>query len=592
MNQKDKCVNFRCLEHGRVFEIICYQCSKLMCSRCSTTHIKETSHQNCDHIDDIRQSLNKILLENNTNNNNNNNNNSKDENNISCHIGERITTIWTIIKSSTEQYQRLSSTEKEISDHFHKLHEYLVVEEQKLKNPIIKDKDTINSHLIDNIRELRDLVDIIHLNGTDTRNDDTESNSDSDDNDSSTTALEDTTDRYSSAAIMKSISSSSTLNSFVKSNSDTLFNQCNQNNNRYTERLSFYDNEIDSLILDSVFKYSNQFKSLSAANQPNNNDSIVDYSLDTKEIDTTKFDELLNQSIKLSIKSPSPQSSSATTPTTTSISPNSKQTYIFAAHRSSGITLIDINNNYSFEEIHVGYDFTSTPNSTVVVGDYIYVFGSRSHKNRYLRYSISKKSFTLFEMKGINEGCWISACYDGRDHIYLVNSAGQARFDTFNINTQKFEKRPVLLDVPGTHVLSVFHKGMIYSIPMDRNSIVVYNPTKQSVEELYSSKLFKLTHSACTDGSGNIYLLSNDKRFIRINVETTDITNLSPISFYLDDYSSMTYHRVSEEECYIYLFGGEEYKNHIYSVQTNKWEEFHKDDIFSRSYCPSVVFEK
>ncbi|EFA79633.1 hypothetical protein PPL_07492 [Heterostelium album PN500] len=79
MDSKVNINDFKCSDHKRVLELICHECNKLLCSRCSANHNKDVEHSNyLEHIDDIRLELNQVLKEiNNSNNNDNGDNNNE-----------------------------------------------------------------------------------------------------------------------------------------------------------------------------------------------------------------------------------------------------------------------------------------------------------------------------------------------------------------------------------------------------------------------------------------------------------------------------------------------------------------------------------
>ncbi|EFA83160.1 hypothetical protein PPL_03950 [Heterostelium album PN500] len=270
--------DFVCLDHLKTFEIICHQCNLLLCARCSTNHNKQHEHNKfCDHIDDIKQSLYKYQSNTqkqfkkqktthiSTDNNNNNNSSSIFEN-------SRILELWETIKSSNLYFRKLESTESEIKNHFHKMHQYLVVEEQRYQKPIQESKSKTLDTIKNNIEELKHIVNIINL-------EDRESDSEDNNNNSA-----DTTSSYSIESIMESLNKSNSLLSFIESKDKTVFNI-----SAFTNDKSSYK-DLESLILDSIHKYNQQFKkSLIKSNKP---DTPPDYQLKTESINTTMIKEM------------------------------------------------------------------------------------------------------------------------------------------------------------------------------------------------------------------------------------------------------------------------------------------------------------
>ncbi|EFA79883.1 hypothetical protein PPL_06703 [Heterostelium album PN500] len=381
MNNKDISNGFECSAHKRILDAVCYECNKLLCSRCSTNHNKEREHSNfIDHIDDIRIELTQIL------NNINNVNNNKDTattTSDSSHISKRLDDIWNMMKCKTENYNSLSSDEKQISKHFEELHKYLMIEEQKLKKPIIDHKDN--------------------------NNDSTTSTT------SSSSFHDDTTESYSIPFIMKSINSSESLSTFIKSNNETLFHTTSSKNSYLQDTLLNYNNNSDSMILDLIYKYNNQFKSSSFKNNNNNNDNdnkTNNRKLELKQFDFTKLDHLLKQSIKLSSNS-------------TSLNNNhNKHTYILSTH-DDGASLIDLS-NYKITDLGEikYYDLYGT--QLILAGD---------NDDRFIRFNIQTK-----EIKYLNNNkntitiiCKLPMIYhkisEVESYIYMIGGIwGGARY--------------------------------------------------------------------------------------------------------------------------------------------------------------------
>ncbi|EFA83122.1 hypothetical protein PPL_03912 [Heterostelium album PN500] len=588
MDVRSDNLGFQCSTHKRVYENICHKCNKLLCGRCITIHNKEFDHiKYCDHIDDLKLNLNHQFGSD-VNNNINSYSDCFTAINNNNHLNQRIETIWSTIKSSAHYHQSLATTETDITNHFLELHQYLIVEEQKLKRPIIQSKEDVNTTIDCKLKELKFLVNTINnhnlfvkYNG-DIKKEYAQKNNHNSNNDNLeySSTCSDSTDCYSIPKIMASILSCSTLSSFIQSNNNTLFCQYTENNNfDMRDLLAQYNNNIDSYTLDTIYKYNSQFKtsgdSLSNGNQDH-------YELEINKFDTNKLNELLTQSIKMSTVSLPPVIH------TDNVLPT-KYPFIFTTHTSKGATLIDINNKIIDEIQSKKYDFNGTYNSMVKVGDIIYIFGGFKNKTKYFRYSTLNGSIEVCDMDGIEGGRWISVCYDGIDHIYMINRDVHSRLDRYNIKTEKFEKIDTF-GVGGVQILSLFYKGLIYSFSSAANTINIYDVGKHNLQELKIDKLFNATIAACTDGNGNVYLHSKDNLFIRFNIETNDTIELQPLG-YFEQALSMTYQKISSSESYIYLLGGVRYNNHRYSIKNNQWENIFDDEKYERIYCSSTIFD-
>ncbi|EFA82461.1 hypothetical protein PPL_04886 [Heterostelium album PN500] len=397
-------------------KFICFECNELMCSVCTLDHCKQQPKHliHCHHVTKIKQSLNNIFKTEYANKNNHNHEESISNNDDESVFSKTMLSIWESLRSSTYRYQRLSTTENEIKQHFEQLHQYLIREEHKLQRDIINDKHTITNQIDYNINHLKNLLNIINIfNKLNSNND----NNSSYDNQS---IISDTTTLYSTT-IMESITTSSSLQSFINHNNQTLFNDHHDVFN-IDELLKQHNNDSTSLLLDIIHKYNNQFNESTTKITDNNNLTLSSYKLSIKQPDFNQLNSIIEQSIKLD------NIESTESINTTSITNNNdnKQSYIFTTHTSKGATLIITNNNSN---------------------------------------SKSKSIEHIGDIKVIKGDSNMSVCYDGQDHIYLVNGLYISnRIDRFNIKTMKFERYHRLIGGYGMQVSSMIFKGSLYSV--------------------------------------------------------------------------------------------------------------------------------
>ncbi|EFA77502.1 hypothetical protein PPL_12104 [Heterostelium album PN500] len=298
--------DFKCQEHQRLFENICFQCNHLLCSRCLTAHNKDKNHYKyCEHIDDIKLTLENHMLsecfklqtttitnpfkrqkldhksDNNDNHSDldtpeqdndndidkdsnidkdriNNDNESLDPNSKSF-ISERIADIWKTIKSSSEQYKKLTITQSDISKHFNEYHRFLIDEEKALTREIVNDKELIVNQIEHSINELKYYTNIFYLNNQliNLHNDNINNNNNNENHIYSTETTLDTADSYSTKALIESINTNESLISFIQSNNDTVFNQQNISYINIKDVFKQYS-DVDSMILDSIYKLNSQ----------------------------------------------------------------------------------------------------------------------------------------------------------------------------------------------------------------------------------------------------------------------------------------------------------------------------------------------
>ncbi|EFA78892.1 hypothetical protein PPL_08360 [Heterostelium album PN500] len=182
----------KCSEHEKEFEYLCFTCNSILCSKCFFNHYKSNKDHDVESIDEIKKNLNNL-----SNNDysylNNSNHNYKTDN----YIQNRINYIWTSIKRLSYQYTSLGDKVTEISNHFEKLHQFLIVEEHRLKKPISIDQDTVKEDLDKQLNELKSIINIINFNNNNINKKEVEL----DDDNQVKSIVEDTTDLYSISTI-------------------------------------------------------------------------------------------------------------------------------------------------------------------------------------------------------------------------------------------------------------------------------------------------------------------------------------------------------------------------------------------------------
>ncbi|EFA82087.1 hypothetical protein PPL_04992 [Heterostelium album PN500] len=582
-------MTMKCLNHQKSHKFICYQCNCLMCSKCVTSHYKDhPDHSEWEHIDDIKHSLSTLNLddiidtEKTTNNHINNDSTNNNSNNFKSKINNKLKSIWESLRSSTSRYQRLSTTENDIKQHFEQLHQYLIIEEHKLQRDIINDKHTITNQIDNNIKNLKYLINIINIFNK-LNNNNNDNISDNNSNIKDTSIISDTTTLYSTTT-MESITTSSSLQSFINHNNQTLFNE-HHNYFNIDELLKQDSSDSSSLLLDIIHKYNNQFNE-STTNTDNNNLRLSSYKLSIKQPDFNQLNSIIEQSIKLDrIKS----TESPINTTTTTNNNDNKQSYIFITHNGKGATLINTSNNNSIEELQFDYQFYCTFNSIISIGEYIYIFGGSNNEKKWLKISMKSKSIEhIGDIEGIKGDYLISVCYDGQDHIYLVNGhSTKNRIDRFNIKTMKFESYHQLPVGYDRQVSSMIFKGSLYSISWNQKKMFQFDLTNRTIID---HQIEITPWSGCHDNNGNFFILDiKNKRFIKYNVETKQTINLNDVPFANGKYIYVKYHLESPTSSYIYSFGNKNDDNFRYSIESNQCEPSFRDIINKdRAWCAST----
>ncbi|EFA80609.1 hypothetical protein PPL_06548 [Heterostelium album PN500] len=479
----------------------------------------------CDHISKIKSNLNNHLCLDNSNI-------SNEINDI--FINKRIKSIWSVLKDSSLHIQSLTSKESEISQHISELHEYLRVIEHKLKKSINDDIDTHNQQVNQLLNELKYLVDINNSNNIIINNKEYNVNNNNNSSSSNNEFEEikpDITDEYLLSTIIKSINENSTLISFIENNKVVFDQQKQQQDHTSIIVNQHYNNNSDSWLLDSIYKYSKQFN-------PQRQLQIVQpLNIYTIRFNIQPFKSVIHKSI------------SVTTPKRT------KNT-IFSLHRNGATLIHFISDDYfhteevEFPEGHI-LDFRNTTMSTALVGKNIYIFsGFNAGSSKLIKYNIKAKSFSVVEnVKNLTRYYGVSLCYDGYDHIYLVGGYRGSCYDptieSFNVHTKRLKIKEPSFKNFSKKVISVYHRrnGWIYTVPSDAPLVIAFNPVSMvSVEYRFND--LECAYSGCTDDDGNIYVLNHRKYFIRFNMDTKQFQRLESIEFH-NEFLSMVYRKVS-----------------------------------------------
>ncbi|EFA79184.1 DUF214 family protein [Heterostelium album PN500] len=553
-----------CIKHNKLIEFICNTCNILMCSICTLDHCKQQQDHSieCDHITQIRQSLNNIdIISDNYNVDNNNNDNSNKESEFS----KTMKSIWESLKSSASRYQSLSTTENEIKQYFEQLHQYLITEEHKLKKKITLEIDSIQNQIDNNINHLKSIVNIIKINNTiDNDNNCSNSNSSNSSIDRDVPIIEDTTSEYSTSKIMKSIISSKSLPSFINNNNQTLFND-HYDPFDIDELIKQYNNDSSLLLLNIIHKYNKQFTKYGGNNNSTPAKQPSSYVLTVKQPNFSQLDSIIKGSINLERIASASSSSSVTTSNN-----NPKvSSYIFTTHEAMGATLINVSNN-SIEELKLDYDFVGTYSSIVKVNEFIYIFGGYKCRNKWMKLSLKSKTIEhIGDIEGIQGDYLISACYDFKDHmIYLVNGMdSNYRIDRFHINSMKFEKFHHDYPTPNgndKHVSmsTMSFKRKLFSILYSKDLMIEFDVRYKTLTE---HRIGFVPVAACNDNSGNFYIVNEAYQIVRYNVDSKRTVVLGSVP--PDDRPFLVYHQESSS---------------IYSFNNNKHFKYSLESKFQR----------
>ncbi|EFA75885.1 hypothetical protein PPL_10457 [Heterostelium album PN500] len=560
--------NSICEIHNKSLKFICFDCNVLTCSICSTKHFGHS----CEHIFNIKSKINNnnktdpITDESEVNNNHNNNNNSVRE--ILKDVQTGIQSTFDSLKLKVKEYEKLKKTEHEISSEFKELHEFLVVEEHKLKKPIIDSKEQTEQQIEKQVKIMKSLNSI--------NNHFTNHQSDSQSSSSSSSqpiaASADTVERYQISTIIESISQSSNHNEFISNNSNTLFHFDTDSSKKV--------NNDDLSLLNVLLEHNKTIKMNNCDdNQPSKSQQ---YQL---IVDNDQINKIKNQ-FQSSFKLKSNQSHI--------IQP--KQSYIFSTDKNNKISIINITdrNNIHFEQ-QIKMEMKSSFavfNSIVKVKDFIYIFGGANFGySKFIKYSINTKTLVINEMKGVDHCQFLSACYDGQDHIYLLD--GVNKFITeiyrYEINNSAFEKYSTMV-ATSHQILTFIFKDYIYTVSGGTKKILMFDIRKKTAVELQLRIPGNNVLAACTDGGGNIFMVS-ELGLQRINIETHEIKLFDNSIIGSHSYHDLVYHQSNDGQSFIYSIQGKR-GNLMFSLENKKWESILQDDQCVRTDCATLFFQQ
>ncbi|EFA77858.1 hypothetical protein PPL_09357 [Heterostelium album PN500] len=568
-----------CSNHNnRIFEFICYDCNVLMCSACVPQHRLHLF----DHIDGIKSEINNHI--NNNNNDSNSNNNINNNSNIPSFldIQSKIKITFDSLKSAVKEYQQLQQTEDEISSRFKELHEFLVVEEHKLKKPIIDNKQQLEQHVESQITVMKSLNLMNHqLNQfiADSNTDNIQpTTTTATTTTSSSSAATDTTDSYQTSTIITSISQCSDHKEFIQNNNNTLFSFNDHLHNHYSNKTKKDDHSLLNLILE----HNNTLKSNNHIDVKHN--KLQQYQLIIKDQQLHQIKNQLQSTFKLVIQQHQPRQ-------------QLQDSYILSTDVDGKISVIDItdqNNIYFVQQGYATIDAKLGFYSSVVVGNHFYRFGDEAKARKYFRFSIHNQIYNEIEMNGIEECGYVSVCYDGKDHIYLLDGCMKPKLHIyrFNINNLTFEEYSTAENTnPHYHHLTFHRNNCIYSYIPEANKIIKFDISTKVTVELPIELPNKQQKAACTDGNGSLFVLTNTG-FHQINIETHEFKQLdkSIANMNINNHN-LIYHQANDQKRYIYSLQGKSH-NYRYSFEHNQWKSILENDQANRLYCGHHLFHK
>ncbi|EFA85635.1 hypothetical protein PPL_00864 [Heterostelium album PN500] len=318
-----------CPSHKREIEVLCVECQKLVCYKCSST--LHRNHQFIT-IDDIKESF--IDKEEEDDDYENDSNEiDKDsvkekeklkdiDSDVEFEKNEylsRILKVWKTMKIQSEQYQILKDKESAIAKTFSELHETLRITEHKLLRPINEIKEQVGNSIDSKLKEIQSLntlVNIILKSISKDNNNQSNNNNNNNDNDNDVDnnnqvvgndSEESNNDKYQLDSIIDSIYSTNTLSRFQHLHNETLFYNTQKdknNNNNKNNKNNVDDYSILRLIQQYYNYYGGHYQHQQEDEQQDNNIAecvvdkeilSIDDSIQNLKVDPAKLEYLKNR---------------------------------------------------------------------------------------------------------------------------------------------------------------------------------------------------------------------------------------------------------------------------------------------------------
>ncbi|GAM18378.1 hypothetical protein SAMD00019534_015530, partial [Acytostelium subglobosum LB1] len=169
--------------------------------------------------------------------------------------------------------------------------------------------------------------------------------------------------------------------------------------------------------------------------------------------------------------------------------------------------------------------------SVVYARGNVYVFGGEGSPNTYSRFSlIEQKWHNDLEIIGIDGGTGISACYDGKQHIYLVGGLHNGnllnRVDCFNIDTQQFSSvGRMYVATRGSYSLFRSKSDEMFVVggyvDVDSKCLHTYTLSFDTITKIYNRSIISALRKdqkiqACYDGMENVFIVGDQCLLVNI----------------------------------------------------------------------------
>ncbi|EFA81245.1 hypothetical protein PPL_06084 [Heterostelium album PN500] len=529
----------------------------------------------------------------------------------------RMNHLWKSLKVATHSYESLTKINSDISDHFRALHDYLILEESRIRLPINNDLAIVKQDIDNQFQELKSLQTLINkcLETRTSININNINNEEKVESDVESVGSESLSDEevehednydyksYNSKPIID-LSDMETLVSLIeKSDSHSEFMKTHKDSIFSRYGTDEYENELggtlEESILNLIHHFNSKYNSLGGKVINSNSNSQVkcNFTIKTnsKNIEEAKYN--IQKSIHL----------------------HSISIYTLGHNESSLFNLADGSRKSieTFKGVHTTNSIVSDPSL-----DHIYVFGGFELKSYKM---ISTKTMEVEHfgvIEDVDGGEDIFACYDGFEYIYLIGgynyknkkTPNQTRIDRFNIATRKFENYSTLhYQIAPNTIKKVFQSnGHIYIVNGCYNArgysiwrfnaiagekqLTLWQKFSLCISNSYHIPIMMSQSFLCFDAFTETLYLFYKNYLYRINVRTKDNyrteCKFDHILFSTEIKMSFSvlFNRVNSNQANIFILGGKTLGNHVYSVESNKWSPLLENkDNCQREMCGACI---
>ncbi|GAM25943.1 hypothetical protein SAMD00019534_091180 [Acytostelium subglobosum LB1] len=453
--------------------------------------------------------------------------------------------LWTSLKPLYTQRQAFLDNEDRIGQVFHELHQQLALEEHKLRKPIVKEREKVDSAIESIISEIQSINSICLAQRG--------GNNLSDHDHQHVTS---TTD-----IIVESINPDDTLTSFIQSNPLPM-------------------DDDDQSPMTRIALYLAQFK------DPGRNDHVHDLAI--------RFEPapLRNQIMRTIHDAFEMVEGGADNKQSQFQADNfSSQWQVFSLDGGGGIHLFDpaasntkwMRVNWREKENR----YNTLQSAAAAIDENVYIFGGEDRSVTYSRFSMSKQRVDFTGDIGTGQGgSFISTCYDGENYIYLVGGhfryESLTRIDRFDIRTGECQRIGCLgLSKDMLYYFySFIYKDVLYAVTYNRNLVITFNLTTMERRQAtpdYADGIFKNIWAMCYDDANHLYILKTDHQLIKLSLQSRKYITLATLepkeklssSHNITSMVYLTSNRGKQQS--LYLLGGLLYGTHQYSIQENCW---------------------